>query len=69
MGGPISGSVTHWLSCECKVAGQPLTQAQEREVPDDNLGELLNAPAVRADGTHGTKRAAISAVGSRRIGC
>ena len=21
----------HWLSCECKVAGQPLTQAQERE--------------------------------------
>ena len=47
----------HWLSCECKVAGQPLTQAQEREadrlrnsggvfVVVRELGDLIQALAA-----------------------
>jgi hypothetical protein len=68
----------HWLSCECKVAGQPLTQAQEREadrlrnsggvfVVVRELGDLTEALAVL-----GSRRLvaafhfSISAGGSRR---
>jgi hypothetical protein len=42
----------HWLSCECKVAGQPLTQAQEREAD-----RLRNSGAVTIE--HGHKVARI----------
>jgi hypothetical protein len=55
--GPANERQVHWLSCECKVAGQPLTQAQEREadrlrnsggvfVVVRELGELTEALAA-----------------------